>query len=266
MPDPGTWLAPLVLAALPAALYLVGVRRIRRNGRRWSSRRTTAFLTGLALVGLALLPPLHSGAADLPRHAVQHVLLGMWAPVALVLGAPVTLALSSLPLAARRPARRLLRSRALHVLSHPVVAAGLSVGGLYLVHLSPLYALSTRSEAVHHLLHAHFLLAGCLFAWAIAGPDPAPRRPGLTLRVAVLVVAGGAHGFLAKLLYSRAPAWPPGGGHSVAEVEQAAQWMYYGGHLADLALLVAVFSVWYRHGGRVLDRQAARGRELEPAA
>jgi hypothetical protein len=24
-------------------------------------------------------------------------------------------------------------------------------------------------------------------------------------------------------------AWPPGGGHTVAEVEQAAQWMYYGG-------------------------------------
>lgn len=245
-------------------LYLAGVRGVVRNGRSWCSRRTAAFLTGLALVGLALSPALDPASADLPRHAAQHVVLGMWTPLALVLGAPVTLVLSTVPLAARRTAGRLLRSGALHVLSHPVAAAVLSVGGLYLVHLSPLYALSTRSEAVHHLLPAHVLLAGCLFAWAIAGPDPAPRRPGLALRVGVLVVAGGAHALLAKLLYSRAPAWPPGGGHTVAEVEQAAQWMYYGGHLADLALLVAVFSAWYRRTGRVLDRQSRRAGELEP--
>jgi hypothetical protein len=35
-------------------------------------------------------------------------------------------------------------------------------------------------------------------------------------------------------------------------------------HLADLALLIAVFSAWYRRGGWVLDRQADRSRALEP--
>lgn len=251
--------------ALPAALYLRGVREVVRAGREWSPWRTASFLSGLALVGLAGSPAVGTASPDLAGHVGQHLLLGMWAPVALVLGAPVTLLLSWLPVPARRPAARVLRSRAVHTLSHPATAAVLSVGGLYLVHLSPLYALSTRSEAVHHALHAHFLLAGCLFAWAVAGPDPAPRRPGLALRIGVLVVAGGAHGLLAKLLYSRAPSWPPGGGHAVAEVERAAQLMYYGGHVADLALLVAVLSVWYRRTGRELARSAASG-ELEPAA
>jgi hypothetical protein len=41
------------------------------------------------------------------------------------------------------------------------------------------------------------------------------------LRIAVVVAAGGAHSLLAKLLYSRAPALPSGGGHSTAEMELA---------------------------------------------
>ena len=89
----------------------------------------------------------------------------------------------------------------------------------------------------------YFLLAGYVFAWAVAGPDPAPRRPGMGLRIAMVVAAGGAHSLLAKLLYSRAPALPSGGGHSTVEMELASQWMYYGGHLADLMLLTALLAI-----------------------
>jgi putative membrane protein len=128
----------------------------------------------------------------------------------------------------------------------------ISIGGLHLLYLTPLYALTTRSELAHHLLHVHLLLAGYLFAWAVAGPDPAPRRPGMAARIAAVIVAGGAHSFLARLLYARAPQLPPGSGHSAAEMELAAQWMYYGGHLADLALLTALFAAWYRRTGRRL--------------
>ena len=90
---------------------------------------------------------------------------------------------------------------------------------MYLLDLTPLYTLSARSALVHHPLHVYFLLAGYLFDWAVAGPDPAPRRPGMGLRITVVVAAGGAHSLLAKLLYSRAPALPSGGGHSTAEME-----------------------------------------------
>lgn len=209
------------------------------------------------LVGAALSPVVEGTATGLREHMAQHLLLGLYAPLALVLGAPLTLLLAALPVSARRPIATMLRSRPLHLLSHVGTAALLSVGGLYVLYLTPLYTLSMRSETVHYVLHLHVPLAGYLFAWAVAGPDPAPRRPGMGVRIAVLIVAGAAHGFLAKLLYSRAPVLPPGGNDSTAEIELAAQWMYYGGPLGDLLLLTALFAAWYRRTGRAAGRAAA---------
>ncbi|TYP90439.1 cytochrome c oxidase assembly protein [Blastococcus xanthinilyticus] len=251
--DPGGdpwagWVVPALVAVLPAAGYLVGAGRLRGSGRRWSSARTASFLLGTVLAGVALSPAIGAGTAG--GHMAQHLLLGMYAPIALVLGAPGTLLLAVLPVRGRRAVAAVLRARVVHLVSHVAVAAVLAVGLLYLLYLTPLYALSTRSEPVHSALHLHFLLSGYLYAWAVAGPDPAPRRPGMAVRVAVLVGAGGAHAFLAKLLHARAPELPPGSGHGVAEIERAAQWMYYGGHLGELVLLVALFAAWYGHTGR----------------
>jgi putative membrane protein len=248
----GGWLLPALAATLPAAGYLTGVGRLRRRGRAWSSWRTSSFGLGLGLVAAALSPAVEAAAGDARGHMVQHLVLGMFAPLALALGAPMTLLLSALPPRGRRPVTALLRSRPLRALTHVATAAVLSVGGLYLLYLTPLYALTTRSEAVHHLLHLHLLVSGHLFAWAVAGPDPAPHRPGMRTRIAVVIAAGGAHDFLATLLYSHAPHLPAGGGSTAAEMELAAQWMYYGGHLADLALLTALFAAWYRRTGRRL--------------
>ena len=249
------WVLALGAVLLPATVYLAGVRVRRDGGRGWPPGRTAAWLSGCLLVGVALAPPLEAAAARASGHMVQHLLLGAAAPLALVLGAPVTLLLGALSPAARRPVAVALHARGLRVLAHPAAGAVLSVGGLYLLYLTPLYATSTRSELVHVLVHAHLLVSGCLFAWAVAGPDPAPRRPGTGVRVAVLVVAGGAHAVLAQLLFARAGELPPGAGLGAAEVRAAAQLMYHGGHLADLALLVALFGARYRRGRR---RERAR--------
>jgi putative membrane protein len=51
------------------------------------------------MLGLATSPPLEALAhADARGHMAQHLLLGMYAPLALVLGAPLTLLLGSIPL------------------------------------------------------------------------------------------------------------------------------------------------------------------------
>jgi putative membrane protein len=248
----GAWLLAVLVITLPAALYLAGVGRLHRSGRSWSAWRATAFGVGLTLLAAALSPAAEAAAPQARGHMVQHLLLGMYAPLALALGAPMTLLLTALPPHPRRQVAAVLRWRPLHALTHVATAAVLSVGGLYVLYLTPLYALTTRSELAHHLLHAHLLLAGYLFAWAVAGPDPGPRRPRMTTRIAAVIAAGGAHGFLAELLYSRAPQLPPGSGSRAVETELAAQWMYYGGHLADLALLTALFAGWYRRTGRRL--------------
>lgn len=52
----------------------------------------------------------------------------------------------------------------------------------------------------------------------------------------------GSHALLAKLMYGRG--WPRGTPHSLAEIQQAAQWMYYGGDLTEVLLAAALFASW----------------------
>lgn len=228
------WPVTALLVLVPAAVYAA---LVRARGRPWPPLRTASTVVGLVLVALALSPLLEpAGHHDPHLHMVQHLLLGMVAPVALVLGAPGTLLLGALPVASRGVLRVLLRSRALHVLTHPVTAAVLSVGGLHVLYLTPLHALAAADGTVRALVNAHVLASGVLFAWAVAGPDPAPRRPSVTTRAVVLVLAGGAHAHLAKLLYA----------HDLHGLADAAPLMYYGGDLAELLLAVALFASWYR--------------------
>jgi putative membrane protein len=247
--------ASIVVVALLA--YLRAVRTRRDGGRGWPRWRTACFAFGLVLVAVAVSPAVTAEAHDPRAHVVQHLLLGMFGPIALVLAAPMTLVLGALPPARRRTAAAVLRSRTVHVLTHPVPAAVLDMGGLYVLHLTPLYALSTANPLVHTLVGLHFLLAGSAFAWSIAGPDPAPHRPGIAVRAVVLVVAGAAHGYLAKLLYAQAAVLPPGLAHDPAANEAAAQLLYYGGDVAEVALAVALFATWYRRRARLAQSPGA---------
>ncbi|WP_251152881.1 cytochrome c oxidase assembly protein [Cellulosimicrobium sp. Marseille-Q4280] len=234
----------LVLAALGvvAWAYLVLALRQHADPRGWSPWRTASFLGGVALLAAALVPalsPLPTGSfAD---HMYRHLLVGMYAPLALVLGAPVTLVLRSVGPRAGRRVGRLLRRRPVQVLAHPVTAVLLSVGTLYVVYLTPLYAATTQHPTLHHLVHLHFLAAGYLFAYALAGPDPAPHRPSVRARLVVLGVAIAAHAVLAQLLYAGAFVAVPG---PAADRRTGAELMYYGGDLAVVLLALALVSTW----------------------
>ncbi|MGW0191080.1 cytochrome c oxidase assembly protein [Streptomyces sp. NPDC003362] len=233
-------LAVLVCAA--AYLWLARRARDRNPVRGWSHRRTASFLTGLLLLGIALLPPLASTAhTDFRGHMVQHLLIGMYAPLALVLGAPVTLLLRTLPAAHARRITSALHSRPARLLTRPTVALALSTGSLAVLYFTPLYNATAAHPAGHWLLHAHFLLAGCLFAHVIAGPDPAPTRPGVRTRLVHVGVAIAAHAVISQLMY---------GGYwvdihaPIPEVKAAAEIMYYGGDIAELLLAGALVSSW----------------------
>lgn len=242
--------------------YLLGVRRLRRQRKLWQCRRLISFSLGCGLVMLAFSPPVVEwGHIDLRGHMAQHLLLGMFAPIALMLGAPGTLLLRCVPVATARRITEAAASLPARCLSHPCTALLLDVGGLYLLYLTPLFQLSFSEPLVHLWLQLHFVLAGYLFSWSIAGPDPAPHRPGMSLRLVVLFVAIAAHATLGKLMY--AYGFPRNAGHSIVEIEAAAKLMYYGGDLAELLLAAVFFAVWYRRRkmpGSTCDWQTANRR------
>ncbi|WP_298456652.1 cytochrome c oxidase assembly protein [uncultured Cellulomonas sp.] len=260
--DPTGWLPAVALLTVLVGGYAATAVRVGvRTGRPWSAHRGAAFAAGALVLAFAVSPGVALVAPDAARaHMVQHVLLGMVAPLGVVLGAPLTLALAALPVRRRRTATALLRTRAVHVVSHPVTAAALHVGGLAALYLTPLYSRALAERWLHDVVLVHVTVAGCLFAWSLVGPERAARGPGPGWRVGVLVVASAAHGSLAKLLYARAPALPPGSPHSGEELRAAAQWMYYAGDVAEVALTVALLATWYRRGARHIGAPAVAGR------
>ena len=236
----------LALVALVLAAYVLAAIRQRRSGSAWSVWRTASFIIGCGLLAVAISPWVMAVAhADLRGHMVQHLLLGMFAPLGLVLGAPGTLLLRTLPVLAARQVVSFLDTLPVRILIHPVTALVLDIGGMYLLYLTPLYALSVSDPFVHFMVHLHFVLSGYLFTWSIAGPDPAPRRPAMLTRMLVLFFATAAHATLSKLMYAHG--FPQGTSHGLDEIRDAAQLMYYGGDMAELLLTIAFFAIWFRH-------------------
>ncbi len=239
-------LIPLVSVAALMLVYLMAARHQRQVGNGWSGWRCVFFAGGSLLLAAALAPPALAWAHhDLRGHMAQHLVIGMLAPLAWVLAAPVTLLLKTLPAAAARRLVALLQSRPLRGASHPVAALLLNVGGMYLLYLTPLYAATQQWPVLHAWMHLHFLLAGYLFCWTIlAGPDSAPQAHSLHLRLWVLFVSMAAHAILGKIMYGYL--WPRNTGHDVEEIQAAAMWMYYGGDLAEALLAIALMTMWWR--------------------
>ncbi|RAY12281.1 copper resistance protein CopD [Actinomadura craniellae] len=184
----GWWFDPPFLAVVLAggALYLAGVLRLRRRGTAWPLPRTLAWFAGLAVVLVATCGgPARYSMVLFSVHVVQHLALSMLAPAMLLLGAPRTLALRALraePARAGRTPRQILlavlHSRALWVLSHPLLASTLFVTSLYGFYRTPLFEASLRDHALHSLAMACFVLAGLLYLWTTVGSGPHRLRPG----------------------------------------------------------------------------------------
>ncbi|MEU7965395.1 cytochrome c oxidase assembly protein [Streptomyces sp. NPDC049097] len=241
---PWTSLTALLLLIAAGGAYLLAAQHARRRNpaRGWSTWRTTSFVTGLALLAVGLLPPLDSTAhTDFRAHMAQHMLIGMYAPLALVLAAPLTLLLRTLPTSTARKVTAILHSRPAGVLAHPATASALSTGSLAALYFTPLYNTASGQPAGHWLIHAHFLTSGCLLAHAIAGPDPAPTRPGVRTRLVYLGAAITAHALIAQAMYGgifidiHAP---------INQVQQGAEIMYYGGDIAELLLAATLITTW----------------------
>lgn len=240
----------MTLALAGAVLYLAAAVRLRRRGDAWPWWRSLSFATGCAAI--AAVP----AGATFPAHMVQHLVVGMFAPLLLVSARPVTLLLRALPAGRiRRALVAVARSAPAAVLMFPPVAALLDVGGLWVLYRTGLFAATHDDPWLHALVHLHVLVAGVLFSAAICGLDPLRHRASFLLRASTLVAAGAAHAVLAKSLWV-AP--PPGTAFSPADLHTGAEVMYYGGDLAEIGLAVVIAVGWYAAGGRTLHRSRRR--------
>lgn len=197
-------------ALVAAGVYLYGVRRLTRRGDQWPVGRTLGWLAGCAMLLLATSSGIGRYApAMFSMHMAEHMILSMLVPVLLVLGAPVTLALRTLPAAGRHgpPGPREWLLSALHSkpaawLTHPLVVLPLFVGTYYALYFSGLFAASLPSHPAHLFMLAHFLMAGFLFFWPAIGVDPSPRRMAPVARLALVFASVPFHAFFGVALMS----------------------------------------------------------------
>lgn len=172
------WLTVIVI--LTAAVYVRGWLKIRKTRvQQFTVLRLASFLGGLAILWLALGPPL-DGLADalLSAHMVEHLLLISAVPPLLLLGLPVVPLLRGLPeVLLRRVVAPLLRQPSLRRLGHwlvmPVVA-WLAMNLTFLAwHVPGPYVYALQHEDWHVVEHVCFLSTAMLFWWCILRPWPA---------------------------------------------------------------------------------------------
>lgn len=134
--------------------------------------------------GLALVLVGNSSALGIYDRVLFQVpaIQQMVAPVGLVVAAPMTLALRTLPPRSRRALLAVVHRGPLRYLGHPVVAFALFSITQFVYYCSPLYMASMTNVWVHDLTHVHFVLVGFLFYWSLLAIDPVPFRVPFYLR------------------------------------------------------------------------------------
>lgn len=171
---------PSVVALLTGlvALYVQGLRRLRREGIPVPPGRIAAFAGGGAALAVAVLGPLAEWAEHvaLSAHMAQHLLLTLVAPPLWLLGTPPGL----LRPLARVPAV----AAAGYVCTRPAVALPLASAALVLWHVPAFFEAALRHEALHVAEHGTLLATALLLWWPVLDPLPAwpaPAVPGRLL-------------------------------------------------------------------------------------
>ncbi|MDQ2754453.1 MAG: cytochrome c oxidase assembly protein [Actinomycetota bacterium] len=244
---------PAVGLALGLLLYLGGVRRLAAKGRSWPRSRTLAFASGSAMLAFALLSGLASyDDTNFTIHVIQHMLIGMLAPILLALSAPITLAIQAGDRRTQTAILRTVHSLPMRVLSNPVVTWGIFGGSLFVLYFTNLYAYSLHHSVVHDLIHLHFIAAGALFYWPVVGIDPIPHRMHYGFRIVYLFMALPFHTVLGMALISQDHAIASG--ISLQDLHTGGGLMWAGGEMIGLIAGVAVLVQWLRAEERAVRR------------
>jgi cytochrome c oxidase assembly factor CtaG len=149
---PLDWEMLLVIPAMVAA-YLW-------TQRRWpaSTSRRLAFAAAQVLLVAVFLTPLETIALEflLSIHLLQNVVVAEWAPGLVVFGLAPGLALE------------LERTRAVRLLTHPLVALPIWLGTYFFWHVPAIYDTALEhQDSLLHVEHATYFATGVLMWWPV---------------------------------------------------------------------------------------------------
>jgi putative copper resistance protein D len=271
----------LIGCLLGIGLYAYAVLRLRRRGDSWPAGRIVFFVLGVLSIALVMCTKLNDyGMVMFSVHMVQHMVISMLSPILLLLGAPVTLALRALPVAGRgRTGPRelllkLLHSRYMKIITHPVFTIPLFIASLYALYFTPLFDFLMGSKTGHIAMMAHFLAVGLVFFWPIMGVDPGPHRPGYVMRMLELFAGMPFHAFFGiALMMATTPMVetyenPPAslGIDALSDQGWAGGIAWAFSEIPSVLVLIALVFQWYRSEQRVAkrsDRAADRDGDQE---
>lgn len=212
------WDAPILLGLLFTGwLYLRGVQALWHSagmGRGVTRWQAAAFAGGMLTLFMALVSPVDAlGSVLFSAHMLQHLLLMMVAAPLLVLGAPPAALAWSVPRGWRVGLGRWWRRQAAlkagwQALKHPAVVWVLHALALTVWHLPPFYQAALRSDLVHFLEHASFLIAALLFWWVVARSGQ-PRQLGYGIGVLYIFTTAMYSGVLGALITFSRQVWYP---------------------------------------------------------
>jgi len=265
----------LGLLVFVTALYIRGVVALSRRGDKWPVGRTISFAIGISLLDYATSGGLGLYAHfSFQYHMIAHMVLSMIAPIAIILSAPITLALRTLPIGRDKEERGIrgllinfLHSKPTSIWTHPLVALAIFDGSLFALYFTPLFGNLMTGHFGHLIMDLHFIAAGLLFFHVIVGIDPNPRKVHHLVRVVILLAAMSIHAFFSIALMS-ANDLIDGGYYQLLDrpwstdllsdqkVGAAIGWAM--GEIPIVAALIATFIQWMRSDAREAKRADKR--------
>lgn len=232
-----------IAASLLIGLYFVGVIRSNKKFKKWQFNRTLYWVIGILSITIAFLGPLQNHG-DFIMHMYSHLLIGMISPLFLSLAQPLTLLLRNLPVAQARQITSILKSSYFRIITHPVVAMIINIGGLWFLYTSSLIYVMHEVFIVNIVVHIHLFLGGYFFTISVLSIPPLPNRASFRLRAITLILFMALHSILAKWLYAN-PLF-----EDVASVQKGAMIMYYGGDIVDVLMVISLLYDYYKPSKR----------------
>lgn len=204
----------IVPLLLTAGLYAAGSRAMTKAGKADRSPYHSMFWTGLLLLALALMSPLHEYGEHLfSAHMIEHEILMVAAAPLLVAAQAGPVLLVGMPATVRNAMVAFIRSGSVQqgwrgatdLLSATVIHTAV----LWVWHIPVAYQAAVANEGIHIVQHLSFIVSAILFWSAVLDRDR--RRYEQGLAALALFFASLQASFLGALITFSNRLWYPAG-------------------------------------------------------